>query len=45
MRRLLHAVAYCHESGICHRDLKPQNIIFETKEPDSELKIIDFGVS
>lgn len=27
------------------RDLKPQNILYETKEPDATLKIVDFGVS
>ena len=31
--------------GIAHRDLKPENFLFETKEPDSDLKIIDFGLS
>lgn len=31
--------------GIAHRDLKPENFLFETKEEDSELKIIDFGLS
>lgn len=28
-----------------HRDLKPENFLFETKEEDSDLKIIDFGLS
>jgi calcium-dependent protein kinase len=28
-----------------HRDLKPENIIFKSNNPDSLLKIIDFGVS
>ena len=31
--------------GIAHRDLKPENILFATPEPDSEMKIIDFGLS
>lgn len=31
--------------GIAHRDLKPENFLFETKDQDSELKIIDFGLS
>ena len=31
--------------GIAHRDLKPENFLFETKDPDSDLKIIDFGLS
>lgn len=31
--------------GIVHRDLKPENFLFKTKEEDSEIKIIDFGLS
>ena len=31
--------------GIVHRDLKPENFLFENKEKDSDLKIIDFGLS
>jgi serine/threonine protein kinase len=31
--------------GIAHRDLKPENVLFATPEPDSEIKIIDFGLS
>jgi calcium-dependent protein kinase len=39
------AVAYCHEKGIVHRDLKLENILFATEAPDSPIKIIDFGFS
>ena len=31
--------------GIAHRDLKPENFIFETEGEDSDIKIIDFGLS
>ena len=37
------ALSYIHELGIIHRDIKPQNLIFETKADDSRLKLIDFG--
>ena len=43
--QIMSAVAYCHEKGIVHRDLKLENILFETEEPDSPIKIIDFGFS
>ena len=41
----MQSLNYCHKMGIAHRDLKPENFLFETKEEDSELKIIDFGLS
>uniref|UniRef100_A0A7S3HEX0 non-specific serine/threonine protein kinase n=1 Tax=Spumella elongata TaxID=89044 RepID=A0A7S3HEX0_9STRA len=42
---ILTAVAYCHANNVVHRDLKLENILFETEKKDSELKIIDFGLS
>jgi len=42
---LLSAVAYMHEHNIVHRDLKYENIMFVNSKPDSEIKIIDFGLS
>jgi len=37
---ILTAVAYCHANNVVHRDLKLENILFETEKKDSELKII-----
>lgn len=45
MKQLLSAVMYCHNHGICHRDLKPENCLYVTEDENSELKIIDFGLS
>ena len=44
-KQILLAINYCHNSGVCHRDLKPENFIFETETDDSDVKIIDFGLS
>lgn len=41
----LSAVKYCHKRRIAHRDLKMDNIMFESQEPNSVVKVIDFGTS
>ena len=43
--QIVKSLNYCHKYGICHRDLKPENFLFATKDPDSQLKVIDFGLS
>jgi serine/threonine protein kinase len=42
MKGILEAINYCHKNMICHRDLKPGNILINDK---NEIKIIDFGFS
>ena len=44
-KQILLSLNYCHSQGIAHRDLKPENFLFESDEKDSDLKIIDFGLS
>ena len=43
--KVLVAINYCHTIGISHRDIKPENILFQTADNDSEIKLIDFGLS
>ena len=38
-------VAYCHDKGIIHHDLKIENILFPLEAIDSPIKIIDLGFS
>jgi len=45
MRKILGAVKHLHELKICHRDLKPENFLLADSSQDSEIKLIDFGLS
>ena len=45
MKQILEAVNYLHYHGVCHRDLKPENILLSSLEENSQLKLIDFGLS
>jgi glycogen synthase kinase 3 beta len=41
MYQLMRSLAYIHSLGICHRDIKPQNLLLH---PESGvLKLCDFG--
>lgn len=48
-KELLESVKYIHQKGICHRDIKPDNILINeqyfTDQKDCCVKLIDFGVS
>mmetsp|Transcript_9564 Transcript_9564/g.13696 ORF Transcript_9564/g.13696 Transcript_9564/m.13696 type:complete len:981 (+) Transcript_9564:197-3139(+) len=45
IKQMLCSVRYIHSKGIIHRDLKLENFLFSDTGPDSELKMIDFGLS
>lgn len=45
VKQMLCAVRYIHYKKIIHRDLKLENFLFSTRESDSVLKMIDFGLS
>ena len=45
VKNMLNAVRYLHSKGIIHRDLKLENFLFSSTSQDSELKMIDFGLS
>ena len=37
--QLVLAVEYCHQTGVVHRDLIPENILLSSKEEDTILKV------
>ncbi|CBN76109.1 n/a [Ectocarpus siliculosus] len=43
--KLLSATWYMHQQGIVHRDLKLENVVYESTLPDSDIFIIDYGLS
>lgn len=45
IRTMLSAITYIHNHGIVHRDLKLENFLFVGEDEDSELVLIDFGLS
>lgn len=45
MRPIVDAIRYCHTMGIAHRDLKPENLLYASKDPNSIIKITDFGLA
>lgn len=45
MRQMLSAVKHLHLHGIVHRDLKPENFLLASDGSESEIKLIDFGLS
>uniref|UniRef100_A0A2C9U7B0 Protein kinase domain-containing protein n=1 Tax=Manihot esculenta TaxID=3983 RepID=A0A2C9U7B0_MANES len=43
--QILSVVAFCHLQSVVHRDLKPENFLYTSKDENSQLKVIDFGLS
>lgn len=45
LQNILSAIAYLHENGVVHRDLKASNFLFVSPNTNTNVKIIDFGLA
>ena len=43
-KQLIAAIDVCHNQGIIHRDLKLENVLFESKTR-TRIKVVDFGIA
>lgn len=43
--QICYAVKYLHDNNITHRDLKPDNILLESDDNETLVKVSDFGLS
>ena len=43
--KLCKAVYYVHSYGIAHRDIKPDNVLLTSQSEDSDIRLMDFGLS
>jgi serine/threonine protein kinase len=45
IRKMMIALDYLHNVNICHRDIKPENMMFSKPSDNSEIMLVDFGMS
>jgi len=43
--QMLQALIYTHSKNICHRDVKPENLLFASHAQNAPLVLIDFGMA
>lgn len=44
IRQVAQAIQVCHSYGVVHRDLKLENVLFES-QAKTKIKVVDFGIA
>lgn len=45
IKEIAGALIHCHQQGIVHGNIKPENVLYENKEENAKLKLVGFGNS
>ncbi|KNC73343.1 hypothetical protein SARC_14097 [Sphaeroforma arctica JP610] len=45
LRQVCEALRHLHSRGICHNDVKPENLLLTSRASNASLKLVDFGTS
>lgn len=45
LKEVASGVALLHAQGLCHADIKPENLLLTSKDQDAHVKLVDFGLS
>ena len=45
VRQVSNALTAAHDKGILHRDLKPDNVMLQTRDGEERVVVIDFGIA
>ena len=45
IRQIADAVAFLHSQGLCHADIKPENLLLTSHGADADVRLVDFGLA
>ena len=45
IRQVADAAAFLHAQGLCHADIKPENLLLTERGPQGQVKLVDFGLT
>jgi len=45
MLQITQAIMHLHKRGLCHGDIKPENLLLTSDDPSANIKLCDFGMA